>query len=119
MTAARYDLVIEQGATFTLEFTVKDGATPVNLTGYAARMQFRRKHSAVDADLSLTSAAGGGITLGGAAGTVAVRVEADVTADLAERLDTPGVWDFELEAPDGTVTREMEGQYQVTPEVTR
>lgn len=119
MPAVRYDLVIEQGATFAFEWTIKEDGVPVNLTGYAARMHFRRKHTSPETDLELTSETDGGITLGGAAGTVAGRIEATDTAALTARTDPPGVWDFELEAPDGTVTREVEGQYVITPEVTR
>jgi hypothetical protein len=118
MPAVRWNITIEQGATFTLDFTIKQDGVAVNLTGYHARMQARRKHAAIEKDLDLTDEEGGGITLGGAAGTVSVRVEADATA-LIQARPQPGVWDFELEAPDGTVTRELEGQYTVPPEVTR
>jgi len=37
MTAARYDLVIDQGSDFALEFTVSESGTVKNLTGYSAR----------------------------------------------------------------------------------
>jgi len=40
--AAKYDIIIEQGATFTFALTV----TGVNLTGYTVRMQGRTSHAA-------------------------------------------------------------------------
>ena len=34
MSAARYDLVIDQGSDFAIEFTVDESGTVKNLTGY-------------------------------------------------------------------------------------
>ena len=41
MSAARYDLVIDQGSDFAIEFTVAEAGTAKNLTGYSARAQLR------------------------------------------------------------------------------
>jgi len=41
MTAARYDLVIDQGSDFAIEFTVSESGSVKNLTGYSARAQIR------------------------------------------------------------------------------
>ena len=42
MAAGIYDIIIEQGATFTLSATWKDSAgAAINLTSYSARMQVR------------------------------------------------------------------------------
>ena len=41
MTAARYDLVIDQGSDFAIELTVKENETVKNLSGYSARAQIR------------------------------------------------------------------------------
>jgi len=41
MTAARYDLVIDQGSDFAIELTVKENETVKNLSGYNARAQIR------------------------------------------------------------------------------
>ena len=37
MTAARYDLVIDQGSDFAIEFTVAESGSAKNLSGYTAR----------------------------------------------------------------------------------
>jgi len=41
MTAARYDLVIDQGSDFAIELTVKENETVRDLSGYSARAQIR------------------------------------------------------------------------------
>jgi len=114
MAAGRRNFTIEQGATFTTNFTVKTGSTPWNLTSYVARMQVRAAAGASSTLLSLTN--GNGITLGGAAGTVAISVPATTTAGLI-----PGrhVYDFELESAGGEVWRVIEGKFTVKQEVTR
>lgn len=45
MTAARYDLVIDQGSDFAIEFTVSESGTGKNLTNYYARAFIRPSKS--------------------------------------------------------------------------
>ena len=46
MAAAQYDILIEQGATFSRTFVWKDSSeVAVDLTGYTARMQIRKTKS--------------------------------------------------------------------------
>jgi hypothetical protein len=112
----RYDLEIQQGATLSLTATWKDSAgAAINLTGYTARMQVRSAYDATSTILSLTSSSG--ITLGGAAGTIAITASATVTAALT--APWAGVWDLELVSGGGVVTRLLEGAATVSPEVTR
>jgi len=112
----RYDMTIYQGASFdtTLTWKVGDPATPVNLTGYTARLQVRSSTDAATTALELTTA-NGGIVLGGAAGTIALAVSATATAALS-----PGYYVYDLELVNGaTVTRLVEGRVTVSAEVTR
>jgi hypothetical protein len=116
MPAGQHDITIEQGATLLLNLIWKDSlGAPVNITSYTARMQVREKYASTTAALTLTTE-NGGITLGGAAGTVAVVGAASATALLTFRR---GVYDLELVSPGGVVTRLIEGTVTVTPEVTR
>lgn len=117
MPAAKLKLSIDQGATFTKTVTWKTGkpAVPVDLTGCSARMQVREKIDSEDVLLSL-STMDGRITLGDAAGTVALRVEAEDTTDITWKT---GVYDLEIEFADGTVRRLFGGSVSVSPEVTR
>lgn len=115
MPAGKTDLYVEKGATFATTLTWRDvNNNPVDLTGYTARLQIRRAAAAEDVLVGLTS--GAGLTLGGAAGTIAVRIEATVTAAIPADA---GVYDLELQAADGTVTRLVEGTVTFSPEVTR
>jgi len=112
----RYDLEIKQGATLSLTATWKDSTgTAVNLTGYTARLQVRATYDSSSTILSLTSAAG--ITLGGAAGTIAITASATTTAALTAPFS--GVYDLELVSGGGEVTRLLEGTATVSPEVSR
>lgn len=117
MVIPRYDIKIPQGATWVMSITWSRNSVAVPLTGCSARMQVREKHSAAAVLLSLTSAASGGITLGPAAGEITLRAEAAQTALLPAPLRA--VYDIEVEEPDGTVTRVLEGTVFVSPEVTR
>lgn len=116
MTAAQHDIAIEQGATFRLNLVWKDSNdVPVDLTGYIARMQVRGSFSDANIQLNLTTE-NGAIVLGGAAGTIAVTAAATFTDDIKIRA---GVYDLELQASDGTVTRLVQGKVKISPEVTR
>jgi FlaG/FlaF family flagellin (archaellin) len=116
MAAAVYDILIEQGATFQLHVVYKDSSeNPIDLSGYTARMQVRQKYSDPDALLTLTTE-NGGISLGGVTGTIDVTSSATDTAELTTKC---GVYDLELQNAAGIVTRLIEGNVTITPEVTR
>lgn len=111
--AGTYDIVADQGATFQRTLTWSNSAgTPVNLTGYSARMQIRRSFGG-ELFLSLTTQ-NGRITLGGAAGTVFLNCAA---ADMGFEA---GGWayDLELQSASGVVTRLVMGQFLLRAEVT-
>ena len=60
MTAARYPIRIEQGATWRTVLTVKDDTgQPVDLTGYTGRMQIREDYDAATVLGELSTANGG------------------------------------------------------------
>jgi hypothetical protein len=111
-----YNITCNQGATLQRTITWTDPArNPINLTGYTARMQVRTAANAASTLLELTTS-NSRISLGGAAGTVAINVAANVTANL-----TPGlyVYDLEVVSGGGEVTRLVEGNFNVKAEVTR
>lgn len=109
-----YNFTIEQGATFSRTLTWKINSNLVNLTGYSARLKARNNNSRIVV-FSLTSATGGGITLGGAAGTIVLSVSADDTEKLI-----PGKYsyDLEVESSSGDVTRLVRGILTISAEVT-
>ncbi len=124
MTAANHTITAEQGATYAQIFTCEDSAgVAVDLTGWTARMHVRDSYASEAKLLELTTE-NGGITLGGAAGTVSVLATAAQMAAIAV-ADTPGappsrscVYDLEL-INGSVVERLLNGKFLITREVTR
>jgi hypothetical protein len=112
----RLDMSCYQGASFDYTLTWQTGGTPVNLSGYTARMQVRDGYDGGSAIVSITS--GTGITLGGTAGTIVVALTATQTAAIDATPSGQYVYDLEL-VSGATVTRLVEGTFIVSPEVTR
>jgi len=129
------DLTIKQGETWSWTYT-HGGSSPVNLTGYSARMSIKTGYG-VDSEAYLSSgddANGGTITLGGALGTVTLSMTAEETTALLDDLSfyafvnsekrepvQPSVcwiYDLELVSPAGVVTRALEGKVHIYRNVT-
>lgn len=112
--SAKHNLVCEEGATFTFNFTIKTSDTPWDLTGYSATMTVRPFVGSNTTTISATNS-NGKIVLGGVLGTIAVTLSATTTADL-----TSGKYVYDLVLDSGTVvTRLLEGRFVVTPSVTQ
>lgn len=114
MAAGSYNILIEQGATYDQTFTMTRDGSPVNLTGYTARMQFRV--SAATSSITFDVATSGTFTLGGALGTIRVQISATATSGIVAGTY---VYDLEIQSGTGVVTRLLQGQVVVSPEVTR
>ena len=115
MAAGILDFSIEQGATFNLLLTWKINDVAVNLTGYTARLQARVDVEDTETILTLTTS-NGGITLGGALGTISL----DQTATQTTLLPAGTyVYDLEMVAGSGVVTRLVQGELVISAEVTR
>jgi tRNA threonylcarbamoyladenosine modification (KEOPS) complex Pcc1 subunit len=110
-----YDLCIAQGATFQKVITWKSDGTLVNLSAFTARMQIRATSEASTALIELTTE-NGRIALGGAAGTITLTISATDTAALTAGR---GVYDLELVAANGTVTRLLQGVVTISRNITR
>jgi hypothetical protein len=122
VVANQYNIVVEQGGTYRLEITYKDAdGDAIDLTNHVARMEIRQTYTSESALVTITSAAGGsgdtsGIALGGAAGTIVVVIAAATTTGLT--APATNVYDLELVAQNGAVTRLLEGKATVSPGVT-
>lgn len=120
---ATLNLTCYQGASWDYQLTWNTTSgtvtSPVNLTGYSARMQVRTSHYDSTVLLSLTS--GSGITLGGTAGTIYLEASATTTAGMAtaNSQQEQYVYDLELVSGAGYVTRLVQGSFFLNPEVTR
>ena len=117
MTAAVHNIVIEQGVPFVfpLVYLNPDRVTPIDLTGYSAKMQVRFQFAS-DVPLLDMSTSNGKIILGGALGTITADASDLETALLEGRQ---AVYDLLLIQPDGTPIRLLKGQVTISPRVTR
>lgn len=115
MSAATYNILAEQGATFALSLLYTDVAgDPIDLTGYTAEMHVRLKASTVSTITEL-STGDSTITLGGAAGTILLAIDAATTETF-----TAGKYVYDLELYNGAITtRLIEGTFTIKAEVTR
>lgn len=126
MAALPKNLAIEQGATFRLAFTychagVDDSTpgAPYNLTGCTARLQVRAKLGDEETILEASTGVAGGITLGGALGTVEIVFTDEKTEALGPLIKAvTGVYDLKLIWPSGEETRLLKGTVSVDPAVT-
>ncbi len=108
-----YNITCPQGATWDKTFTVTIGGTALNLTGYTAAMQVRESVGSTATLVNLTN--GSGITLGGTAGTIGVTISSTASAAISA-----GSYSYDLELNSGsTITRLLEGAFNVTGNVTR
>jgi hypothetical protein len=127
MAAGKYNFVIEQGATtnFQIEWTDETGS-PVDLSGYHARMQIRPQVEATTAFLSLSSSlsdsCGTGINLSGSnnitplqSGSIGVYISA-----VSSSMLNFGEAFYDLEMVKGCeVIRLLEGKVKLSKNVTR
>jgi hypothetical protein len=114
--AVQYNVEIDQGADWFFNVTYEQPAgTPVNITGYSAALQLRSLPETPTAALSLATG-GNGITITGAAGLVAVHATAVQTGAI---ISGDYYYDLEITSQSGVVTRLVQGQALVNPQVTR
>ena len=111
MAAGKYNFTLEQGTTFSREITVQDSGSAMNLTGYTPRMQMRSTHDSSTIALTFTASVSNA-----AQGKIQLSATDSATSAVEEGIY---VYDLEIESAGGVVTRLMQGQITVTPEVTR
>lgn len=117
MTSGRADFVIEKGTTWrkVITWTQADGGSPINLTGFTARMHIRENTSDRLTIVELTTE-NGRISLGGVNGQITLLLSDAITSALD---GSRGVYDLELISSGGEVTRLIEGKITLRSEVTR
>ena len=115
MKPGKYNFICPQGTTFFKQISYLINSKPVDLTGYIARMQVREKHASPNTILDLT-VENGGISVGECEGSISIYVSATQTKNLVSKKY---VYDLEIESSEEMVYRIIEGDFVVTPEVTR
>lgn len=119
-------MTCEQGSTFRRSLFIEQpdlvtdptGATyeDFDLSGYTARMQVRRTIDSATFLLELTTE-NGALTINPAEAINEIFI--DVSASVTASVSTSGVYDMEIIDPSGIVSRILEGNFTVSPEVTR
>ena len=105
------NLTVDQGADFSALIDIADSTGNIlNLTGYTVAGQVRKNYDSTaytQFGATVSNATGGVITI--------------LLTDTQTRSMTAGryVYDVEITSSGGEVTRVLEGQVEVTPEVTR
>ena len=113
------NLTIYQGSSFKRAWELADteSGSPINLTGYTAKMQVRGKIKDTDPIVDLSTENGGiTIVMGEDTTTMTVYIPASVTTGI---LVSKGVYDLELTDTLGDIYRLMEGSVTISKEVTR
>ena len=112
MSAARYNLVIDQGSDFAVDLTISEDGAVKNLTGFSARAQMRsaKLSSSIAATFTCTISAP-------ATGVIRMALpHATSTALASGRF----YYDLEIYTSGNTaVNRLLQGEVDVTQEVTR
>lgn len=111
---ARVALLINQGATYRKRFTWLAGSpqAPVDLTGFKATLHARADYGQ-PLLIELTTE-NGGIVLGGVNGSIDLFIS-DI--DTTSYTWDAAIYDLELTAPGGDVTRLVSGSVTVSPDV--
>jgi hypothetical protein len=117
-----WDFSVNEGTDWSVTLTWLTGTppvTPVDLTGYSAHMQIRSSYAdsggTTYADLST---GGGGIVLGGTAGTIMLSMSHAVTSALAFGAGETAAYDLKLTSPSGGVSRLLQGAVLLSLQVT-
>lgn len=112
MAAGTYNILVEQGSSFSQSVTVKEDGSPRDLTGYNARAQIRPTRTSTTLTATFTCTISSPAT-----GVILMELSPSVTAGISE-----GRYYYDLEIytnGDGIVSRLLQGEVTVSPEVTR
>ena len=112
MSAAHYNIEVDQGSDFSIDVEVKEDDVVKNLTGYSARAQAREAEEDSSASFSFTC-------------TIPTPSNGVVKMELPAATSssaTAGQYVYDLEihtSGDATVKRLIQGSVTINPEVTR
>ena len=111
MSAGTYNFTIEQGTTFSRVLTLQENGSAMNLTGYSVASQMRSTHDSSSIAATIT-----GTISNASSGQITLSLTNTQTSAIEEAIY---VYDVEITSGAGAVTRILQGNVTVTPEVTR
>jgi len=112
MSAGTYNIIINQGSDFAIQFIVKQDSSPISLATYSARAQIRTSIKAASVAANFVCTIPGSPT-----GAIIMTLAHTVSSGLA-----PGIYFYDLEiytAGNASVTRLLKGTVTIDGEVTR
>ncbi len=113
MSAARYNLVIDQGSDFAINLTIKELGATKDLTGYSARAQMRSSKTSSTVAASFTCTVLSPVTNG----VVKMSLPNGVSSAIAAGRY---FYDLEIHTPNNALVRRLiQGEVTLNPEVTR
>jgi hypothetical protein len=116
MPAATYNIIAEQGATFSQTILYTDASeTPIDLTNYTAEMHVRTTVASASTIIEL-STSDSSIILDGVNGTIELAITATAMSDIPA---AKYYYDLELYGENDLIVRLIEGRFTVKAEVTR
>jgi hypothetical protein len=123
MSAATYNLFIDQGSDFTVDLVIKENGSAMNLTNYSGRGQLRSTHESTTIaayfKVTKTNPTGGALKVEIPNGNW---TDSGGTTRQGSKDIPAGQYVYDLEIftnADGVVKRIMQGTATVNPEVTR
>ena len=126
MSAANLDIVVEQGSTFQRQLYFNDNdiptPAPIDISGWTFAAQIRRSYSDPTIQATFTPS----FVTDGTDGLLLITLTALETAAIVvkaakdyTRPVTKYIWDIEATFPDLSVARILQGEADISPEVTR
>jgi hypothetical protein len=125
MAAAEQDILIEQGASFSMFMTVRDESfQPIDITEYTFRGKIKKdfSDSAAQAEFTFVKL---DQTQEASKGKVEITLTPTQTSEIQtnskglSRTIVKMVYDIESQTPAGFVTRWLQGIAKISPEVTK
>lgn len=115
VTPSKLNFILRRGSTLRRTLTWYQDerqTTPVDLTGYDAKMQIRDLSGVLVIELSVFN---GGITLGGAAGTISLYISDTASGAVVE---DKCIYDLEMTATNGDVIPLVAGSFSFQDQIT-
>lgn len=115
------NLTVDAGTTLQVEFTVKeDSVTPVNLTGWQARMYVRAAYNQPGSPLiTFTSSPADGLVIDPLVGKITLTINPGDTDPIkAPKNGRTLYYDLEVFDTSGIVYRPFQGEFKLYPQIT-
>ena len=126
MSAATYNLFIDQGSDFAVDLVIKESGSAMDLSNYSGRGQLRSSHTSTDIagyfKVTVTNSSGGALKVELPNGTWTDSSVSPAASRNGSKDIAAGQYVYDIEIftnADAVVKRIMQGTATINPEVTR